>query len=262
MINYSIDETGVREYVIDSTNFDLHPIAFGERVCVPGFHRHYNLCRTYQLHYIVSGKGAFVKDGVAHHIHGGQLFISLPGEVYGTYADEVAPFHYIWLKLLGSDAERLSSLPTVITTDGTAMHNIVNCNHNSSTAKEYITAQTHLLMASLFDSRRGQSDHVTFIKNYINSIPAERGLKVEEIQRAANLNRQYMSALFKRQEGISIQQYIIRVRMEKAIMLLKQGFSVTETARLSGYESIYAFSKAFKRELGISPTEYLNAMET
>ena len=79
----------------------------------------------------------------------------------------------------------------------------------------------------------------------------------EDIQKAANLNRQYMSALFKRQEGISIQQYIIRVRMERALTLLKQGISVTETARLCGYESIYAFSKAFKREIGVSPTEYV-----
>lgn len=257
MINYFVDDKGVREYVIDSTNFDLHPIAYGQRKCTPGFLRHYNLSKTYQIHYIVSGKGSFVKDGIVHRIHGGQMFISLPGEVYGTYADDTDPFHYVWLKLLGSDAERLASLPTVVTTDGTPFHNIVNCNHESNTAKEYVAAQTLLLMATLFDSHKPQSDHVTFIKNYINSIPTERGLKVEDIQKAANLNRQYMSALFKRQEGISIQQYIIRVRMERALTLLKQGISVTETARLCGYESIYAFSKAFKREIGVSPTEYV-----
>lgn len=262
MIKFLTDKTGVREYVIDTAYFDLHPIAFGERRCKSGFLRHYNLCNTYQIHYIVSGKGCFVKDGTAHYVRSGQMFISLPNEVYGTYADSDDPFHYIWLKLVGEDAERLSNLPTVVSVDGIPLYNIISCNKDSSTAQEYITAQAHLLMASLFDSRREQNDHVTFIKNYINSIPAERGLRVEEIQKAANLNRQYMSALFKRQEGISIQQYIIRVRMQKAMMLLKQGFSVTETARLSGYESIYAFSKAFKRELGISPTEYLNAIET
>ena len=259
MVNYSIDETGVREYVVDSTIFDLHPIAFGERKCQGGFFRHYNLCKTYQIHYIVSGKGTFLKDGINHRVRGGQMFISLPGEVYGTYADETEPFHYIWLKLLGRDAERLGLLPTVVTVDGGPLHNIINCNKESSTANEYITAQAHLLTASLFDSRRTQSDHVTFIKNYIYSIPPGQRLTVEQIRKAANLNRQYMSALFKQKEGISIQQYIIRVRMERALTLLRQGISVTECARLCGYESIYAFSKAFKRELGASPTEYVGS---
>ncbi|MBQ4160786.1 MAG: helix-turn-helix transcriptional regulator, partial [Clostridia bacterium] len=138
---------------------------------------------------------------------------------------------------------------------GTAFYNMVNCDPESNTAEEFITAQLYLLFATLFASEK-RHDYVTIIKNYVRGRPTIDKITVDEIQQFLNLNRQYMSTMFKKATGMSIQQYIIKERMDRATLLLAQGFSITETAEHIGYVSIYAFSKCFKKTYGISPSEY------
>ena len=45
--------------------------------------------------------------------------------------------------------------------------------------------------------------------------------------------------------------------MERAAMLLaRYGYNVTVTAASVGYPDLFAFSRAFRRYFGISPSEY------
>jgi two-component system response regulator YesN len=71
-----------------------------------------------------------------------------------------------------------------------------------------------------------------------------------------SLNRRYLSRIFKEKMGMSIQEYIVAVRMKEAKRLLSEGFRVFETAQLCGYEDAANFSKIFKRECGLSPAAY------
>jgi len=52
-------------------------------------------------------------------------------------------------------------------------------------------------------------------------------------------------------------QYLIFVRIEKALELLKTGIPVSETCYAVGFESLSSFSGLFKRMVGKTPSQYL-----
>lgn len=64
----------------------------------------------------------------------------------------------------------------------------------------------------------------------------------------------YLEKLFQQTYGTSIVRYRNQRRMTEALNLL-QDHSVTETAQLTGFSSIYTFSRAFRAFYGYSPTQ-------
>jgi AraC-like DNA-binding protein len=84
----------------------------------------------------------------------------------------------------------------------------------------------------------------------------ERAWKVEELAAAVALSRPVFSARFARLVGEPPIKYLTRWRMLRATHLLKNNVEVDKIAELIGYESVVAFRKAFKREVGISPARY------
>ena len=72
-----------------------------------------------------------------------------------------------------------------------------------------------------------------------------------------NIDRSYLTALFKKHHGISTQQYIIKVKMEAACgYLLATDYDITRIARSVGYDDAFVFSHAFKTLHGQSPTAW------
>ncbi len=81
---------------------------------------------------------------------------------------------------------------------------------------------------------------------------------VESLAEAAGMSRSVFAARFKDLLGQTPLEYVTGWRMQKAMQLLKQrDTKLIDVARLVGYESGAAFSKAFKRVVGANPGEYL-----
>jgi AraC-like DNA-binding protein len=55
--------------------------------------------------------------------------------------------------------------------------------------------------------------------------------------------------------GMTVNEYVRRHRLAKAMQLLRDGSNVTETASMCGFSSPNYFSRCFKTEYGISPSE-------
>ena len=66
----------------------------------------------------------------------------------------------------------------------------------------------------------------------------------------------YISRLFKRQKGVSPNEYVTKYRIEKAKKLIEENLRIKDIADAVGFKESYYFSKTFKRETGIWPTEY------
>jgi len=62
---------------------------------------------------------------------------------------------------------------------------------------------------------------------------------------------------FNRETGLSFGQWLRRVRVLKAMDLLDSGCSVTRAAWEVGYQQVSAFIAMFRRETGMTPSEYL-----
>ena len=229
---------------------DLNPLTAGQQQCPPG-HSFGPHVRSYTLlHYVISGKGTLYTQGKAHPVQPGQIFRILPGEITTYTADSDDPWHYRWIGFDGNLSHRFSELPPVFTPTGDPFSGILPA---AETGMEYrLAASLMLLYAQLFPANAGAEGHVQKVETLIRSSYMQP-LRVESLARELNLDRRYLTRLFREQTGLSVQQYLIRVRLEAADRYLAQGRSVQETAQLCGYEDAMNFSRLYKKHRGHSP---------
>lgn len=74
-----------------------------------------------------------------------------------------------------------------------------------------------------------------------------------------NKDYNYMSSLFSKTEGITIEHYIILQKIEKAKELLKYGeLTLSEIAYRLGYSSVQHLSRQFKQVTGLTASKFKN----
>ena len=100
---------------------------------------------------------------------------------------------------------------------------------------------------------------ITKARRYIEEHLNEN-LGVDELAAYVYLNRSYFSREFKLETGETVADYIIKRRMEKAIELIKVGYSSEKIAAILGYTDVKYFQKVFKRHTGYTVREYRNLM--
>lgn len=111
------------------------------------------------------------------------------------------------------------------------------------------------------EASKKQHDVVHAAKKYILE-HIQDTFYVEDIANAVHINPQYLMRLFKKEEGISILEFIT----EERIALAKEILSTTDipinrVADSVGYGNYSYFTKLFKRSTGLTPTEYREQKE-
>lgn len=80
---------------------------------------------------------------------------------------------------------------------------------------------------------------------------------VEDVVTQAGFSRYHFQRIFRAMTGESVLELVRRLRLERAAYRLRhEGVSVLESALEAGYSSEEAFSRAFRRGCGISPSHY------
>ena len=73
----------------------------------------------------------------------------------------------------------------------------------------------------------------------------------------ASVNASYLSTLFKKETGKNFVDYLNRVRIEKAMELLRTtDLKAYEVAYMTGFSNPHYFSILFKKHIGITPSEF------
>ena len=230
---------------------DLNPLIAGEQTCTPG-HSFGPSVRAYTLlHYVESGKGVFYARGNVHTVQAGQVFLILPGEVTTYTADKQEPWAYRWIGFDGGLSRRFSELPPVFSVSGAAFDRIFPV-RDTEMPEYHMAAGLLMLYAGLFPANASANAHVRKVESLIRAAYMQN-VRVESLARALNLDRRYLTRLFKEKTGESVQQYLTRVRMEEAQRCIAQGYNVQTTARLCGYEDVSNFSRMYKKVYGYSP---------
>ena len=78
----------------------------------------------------------------------------------------------------------------------------------------------------------------------------------EELARKLNVSASTLSHRFRREKGESVMKYLMKLRIEQAKHLLEEGLSLSAVAAQTGFDNPFHFSRAFKRTVGFSPSEY------
>lgn len=236
-------------------NTSLNILTLGREACKPLHTFGYVYTNYYLVHYVISGCGTFVKNKAARKVSAGEIFIIKPENVYTYTADEKTPWEYIWFSFDGELASMFEKVDDVMKVDGAVIEEMLEVSKLKNTRTEFLTGKLYEFYSSIFESRPTKNNYVKTVSDFIKA-NITRKLYVADIANEVNLNSRYLSKIFKKEKGISIQRYILKYKAKKAQSLLEAGFSVSETASAVGYDDIFTFSKMFKKCVGVSPTEF------
>lgn len=131
--------------------------------------------------------------------------------------------------------------------------------------RESAINHTVLLLMSLVLAKCGLKPkprgtiHVVGAIEYINSNFRDE-LTVAGIAKALIVNQQRLSSEFREVMGMSVGEYISRLRVNEAarILLNDEDATVEVAAMQSGFGSMRSFLRDFRREKGCTPTEFRN----
>ncbi|MDE7007818.1 MAG: AraC family transcriptional regulator, partial [Lachnospiraceae bacterium] len=121
---------------------------------------------------------------------------------------------------------------------------------------EILVDYSRLLASNTAD----QDDIIHIAKEYIQNNLGSN-IKAKDVARQVHLSESYFTIYFKNKTGINFRDYLLNARMKLAQKLLaSKDANIGEIAYQIGYQDYRSFSRAFKNEIGMSPSEYMNSL--
>ena len=81
-------------------------------------------------------------------------------------------------------------------------------------------------------------------------------LRAETIAAALHMGKTHLMRRFHAEAGVTLHQYIVKLRLQRARRLLAQGVGAGDSAAQSGFSDYTTFYKAFVRAYGLSPSSF------
>lgn len=98
---------------------------------------------------------------------------------------------------------------------------------------------------------------LNYAVSLINENIANANIGISDICRKTGMSEATMRRRFLQRYGIPPKQYLLKMRLNKAVSLLLKGeASVKETASLCGFSDEKYFSRAIKKQYGVAPSEF------
>ena len=232
---------------------DINPIFAGEADAAPGS-RQENARNPYTIiHYVRKGCGTVTARGNTYHVTAGQIFIFLPGEAATYIADEEDPWSFRWVGFSGTLAACFAELPPVVDVPKEVFDNLCDLLHPGCLLEYQLSSEILYLQARVLSDPQKEDDPVRWVMDYIEASYMNE-ISVQKLADQVNLDRSYLYRLFKKRNGCSIQDYILKIRLRKAIWYLEEGYSTQETAALCGFKNMSNFHRQFKTKSEVRRT--------
>ena len=231
----------------------------------------------YILHIVEKGKGILDVDGKKFPFKEKDIFLVPPHTKVAYSADENDPCLYHWVAYSGLFANELTVKAGLTVNDAyvisptnfnSVLRKIKEMNEiatNVSGVEFKLLGHLYILFSELFDKNESligdDKRHVNKAIEYLETHYQEE-LKVNDLAKNLLLDRTYLYRLFKQQTGLSIKEYLINLRMEKAKDLIANtNQSIHAISVLVGYTNYLSFSNVFKDKVGMTPNAFRKAQK-
>ncbi|MCM3748813.1 AraC family transcriptional regulator [Paenibacillus pasadenensis] len=233
---------------------------------VPEFNRFY---------FILEGEGRLEVDGRESFPRPGQLCL-MPAFVRQSYSalQDRQPFHKYWCHFTASvgafdlfqwinaplcidipDPDRMKQLFAELT-ELHIRRTLVSVLREKAIMLEIISTFLEQMPVQVLKHRSEDMQRIRFIQDYVEA-HLQESLSVNDMAAALHLHPNYFISYFKKQFGMPPAKYVNRKRMDKARLLLAStSLSIKEIAERAGFPDTQHFAKSFRKETGLSPTEY------
>ncbi len=271
------DENHPKCYRTTTTPFsnEIAVLEIGHNKMPPDAHRVMKRNR-YILHYVVDGRGVFMNQPFEK----GDGYTVVPNHLETICSDKEAPYESYWITFRGSLAPELFAKCGLPVKNGVfSFSRSADCAavihrylYQEESANE--EAEACRLQACLFEVL---AIHMEEQVSLSNPHPKEarliaeflernyhKPLKIKEVADRFFLSQNYMYTLFKKEYGVSPQEYLLALKIEKARQLLEhnnQKLTVKSVAASVGFENPLYFTRCFHQRVGSSPSDYRKIMK-
>lgn len=220
----------------------------------------------FQLFWGISGRGVIFQEGSPRHLGPGDLATLFPGMEHRVYGTGVA-WEYYWMALDGAMAAEVARSmgfelgvehagePPLATFS--RLEHFVRDLSESGARWAALTGYEILTVAA--QGIRGQNSNAT-VDEALHLIHEEWNnpdLNVQMVSRRLGENRSTLSKKFHRMQGVTMIEYMMRLRMQNALAeLRKTRDSVADIAARCGFGDQAYFAKQVRRFTGCSPLEF------
>lgn len=261
-------------------------LQIGDISCKSGYvgPPHQQIC--YEISYIVSGRGEFYINGIAHPVKKGDIVINTFDELHYTKSSVGDPLRFFYIGFIFREdyksyanfkpvVEMFVSGQNRVFADKLNIHNIfINAFsefiNNSPMSAEVIESCIQQIVCYTYrdflknhkdvlyhqnEPKRTSEEIVYDIVNYIDQ-NVTRLRKLTDISDYLGYCYPYLSARFSQEMGMTINEYTNQTRLKMAEKLLDGNDSITKISEVLGYDSIHSFSRVFKKYYHLSPSAY------
>lgn len=230
------------------------------------------------VHIALSGKGFFASRDKRYDLEKGDSFFIFPGELVSYGSDRIDPWRYRWIALKGEHVEPLLGMAGITRElpiqRGGRSHRIATffrlikqiIQAADQRVQLRVEGYVRLVVAEYMDSQdRVFSPHqpLSMMQQQVEqairwfTLQYPQPISMETVASTLGYHRTHFSKIFKEHTGLAPMQYLTKVRMEKAqLLLLKEPLTIQQVASSVGYTDALYFSKQFKKWFGCSPSEY------
>lgn len=121
-----------------------------------------------------------------------------------------------------------------------------------------LKSQFYLLLDNITKDMYGTKGEKPFLEKVKTLLEADENYSVTEIAKSCAICESGLRRLFKSAYGISPIEYKLKFKINKAKFLLESStLNVAEISEKLGFYDAAYFTKAFKRQVGCTPTEYI-----
>ena len=135
--------------------------------------------------------------------------------------------------------------------------------YQEESVEEYLHQLVKGLCEDISSNEKAKRDNKQFgaqVMEYVQKNYQNPDLNISIAALHFGITPSYLSALFKEQTGLNLLDYINCTRVEKAKLLLAQGYSLTEVSGQTGFRSSGALIRVFKKIMGVTPGQMKNLM--
>lgn len=236
----------------------------------------------YELTVVTDGAGTVITNHIPSAVKSGDIYLSMPGDIHRIESDRDNPLKYDFLAFRPRENQYKDELVRIsekyhspenriikneqisrLTANAIAELTTSNMYSNellNSVFKQiliYLIRDFHKLPNNSYPDNINNSKILCYkLMNYIDThIYTIKNLS--ELCEATGYSYGYLSAIFKKTTSEKLFDYYNKRRINAACLLLKENnHSITEISEILGYSSLYAFSKAFKKQMNLSPKSY------
>ena len=251
----------------------------GYQKCEPEYQWGPGIRDHYCIHHILSGSGVYTTGKVSVRLSAGDTFILFPGVELQYQADKDEPWEYCWAGFMGTDAASIirntgfsketpyilkGKIPWKEIRNG--LEEIYQNKGNTYESSVAMTGSLYSLLAVFMhyaDKKDAEKDsHVMYVEKAMNYIETNYSypITVEDIAHYVGISRSHLFRSFQNYMSKSPKDYLSGYRIRQACRLLREtDLSVSTIAYSVGFENNLYFSKAFRKQKGMSPSEYRQA---